>query len=176
MTKTHFCKKITDFKECKETDPSKFEKNRYSICRECRKILTKEKRNLKISNEKNNSLVQYQGISVVAYLDKVHKELTTVVENKELYTTSKQEINKGFEVVTTFCCNLNEFIKNEIKDLRSRQAELDEKQRSIEKELKRIGTFLPKGLGLGKLVSETQTSDSTESFFDSYIRIKSEGM
>lgn len=44
MTKQYFCKKINEGKECQETDQDKFEKGRRSICKECRKILSKEQR------------------------------------------------------------------------------------------------------------------------------------
>jgi hypothetical protein len=42
MPKIHFCKKIKDGKECGETIPENFEKGRYSICRECRRLCGRE--------------------------------------------------------------------------------------------------------------------------------------
>jgi hypothetical protein len=42
MVKTHFCKKIKEGKECGETISENFEKGRYSICRECRKLCGRE--------------------------------------------------------------------------------------------------------------------------------------
>jgi hypothetical protein len=42
MVKIHFCKKIKDGKECAETISENFEKGRYSICRECRRLYGRE--------------------------------------------------------------------------------------------------------------------------------------
>jgi hypothetical protein len=42
MTKLHLCKKIKDNKECGDTNPENFEKGRFSICRECRKLCSRE--------------------------------------------------------------------------------------------------------------------------------------
>jgi hypothetical protein len=42
MTKVYFCKKIKDGKECGETVPENFEKGRYSLCRECRRLCGRE--------------------------------------------------------------------------------------------------------------------------------------
>ncbi len=49
MVKKHFCKKIKEGKECGETIPENFEKGRYSICRECRRLCGREQ-NLETKN------------------------------------------------------------------------------------------------------------------------------
>ena len=58
MPKIYFCKKIKEGKECGEAVPENFEKGRYSLCRECRRLCGREQNieNKKLIEDLNNKI------------------------------------------------------------------------------------------------------------------------
>lgn len=62
MPKTYFCKKITNDQVCGETNSENFEKGRYSLCRECRKLCSREQtiETKKIIEELNNKIKELE--------------------------------------------------------------------------------------------------------------------
>ena len=96
MPKDFFCKRIEDNNICGEKDPEKFEKGRYSICKECRRKETyksiKKKRDKEqedndekeletIEKEPNNTILIFYK-NQTQLLEKIKK---LEIQNKELF-------------------------------------------------------------------------------------------
>jgi hypothetical protein len=107
MPKEYFCKKFNDFIQCCETDPLKFEKGRYSLCKKCRiASSTEQKRKKKQEIEKNelydtvkeviNNENLIDGKSIIDTLTESVKIVSEVSYNSYFYKTKREDVNNNF--------------------------------------------------------------------------------
>jgi len=109
MSKIHFCKNFVDFVECSETDPSKFESGRYSICKKCRSLqsgkqkckLREHEKEEKIKEQikdiiKNDDLIEDK--TIVDFVIDSRKIVSDVAQNSHVYKIKKEQINTNFNI------------------------------------------------------------------------------
>lgn len=150
MSKTYFCKYLNDLLECGETDPSKFEKGRYTICRECRKKYSTENRRLNTEKKKVQedldpdkkiqkvveNVIKYEtileGKTMMDLIDQSFKVASTISENVHIYENKRELINNNFQKLGKSVKDLYE----ENTQLRFRVKYLEDKMDSILDQIK----------------------------------------
>lgn len=141
MPKEYYCKQLKGFFNCGETDPEKFEKGRYTTCRECRKNFMKEynkdqreeiRRDKemnsieKIDNNKGDLGKNMQTLIIDTIQDFPVYEGHTILERIERrefimsdYANSLQVKHESYNKNINNIIKENESLKKEIESLRS---------------------------------------------------------
>jgi hypothetical protein len=130
MSKVYFCKKLnSEFIQCGESDPDKFQKGRYSICKNCQKMeiyeLRRKKKELseleelkkddtesKIEKVVKRTLVKsplIEGKSATDILSKSFKEISEISETSHVFKVKKDGLNQNFQILNS---SINETKEN----------------------------------------------------------------
>ena len=143
MPKEYYCKQLKGFFTCGETEPSKFEKGRYTTCRECRKNFMKE-----YNKEQREEIRKDKEMEVIDKIDSnkgdLGKNMQTLIVNTiqdfpvyEGYTIL-EKIEKREFIMSDFTNNLqlkhenyNKNINNIIKENESLKREIESLRNEI---------------------------------------------